>query len=179
MGRSPQPGPVTELVALIENIQHVEAELHELVARAVQMQNMFVSEIDRVVLRLLLRVSESGAQPRAVEHVHVNAVVFPGVSGAGRDRILRLVIELDVMAADKRQLVGGEVKLLRVDIMRHCLHPGKVGESGEPSLFVDSTQLCPIHGGAAIIVGGEDEGVAELAQVDELFGLLVEPVDVQ
>src|SRR5438105_10146248 len=77
IGIDPKPAALAKLVALIEHIDHVNPEPHVVAAPKSAVENVFVTEVHGIMLRLLLRIGKSCAQARAIEKIDVDPIVRP------------------------------------------------------------------------------------------------------
>src|ERR1019366_2673012 len=67
--RNPQAGAVAELVAFIEYVEDVEAQLHRVSPESVGVEDMLVSDIHRGVFRFLLQVGKTCSKAGTVKRV--------------------------------------------------------------------------------------------------------------
>ena len=86
------------------------------------------------------------------------------------------MIQLDGVGGQIGQLVVRKFVFSRVNIARPSLNVGKIPIGGERALFVRAAQFRAINSARSVIEIVQNDGVAELAVIEQVFGQLAERV---
>ena len=116
---------------------------------------------------------QTRTQARADQQVAAHAGAVPRIGRAAGHRHLLLVVEMDVVAGDISQIVGGEVELARLEILADRALERDVAVRLEMAGRVVAGEFHAVHLAVAVIERRQDDGRTELTLVDEVDRLLV------
>src|SRR5262249_47145945 len=167
--KDPNPCAVPQLVALIEDVRHIEANPKPAVLFR-EVKIMGESDIDRIIARQFVCIRKPASQAAAIYKIRINCGVFVGIGSAGRNRIPLIMVQEHPMVANEGEVVGAKKELTGGYLLSGCALEGKIGIAIESALRIICGRFDTILVSSGVVERRNDQSGPELAFVDEVLG---------
>ena len=170
--KDPNPCAVPQLVALIEEVRHIEANPKPAVLFR-QVKIMGESDIDRIIARQFVCIRKPASQAAAIYKIRINCGVFAGIGSAGRNRIPLIMVQENPVVANEGEFIGAKKELTRDYLLSRRAFEGKIGVGIESALSIICGHFDTILISSGVVERRKDQCGPELALVDEVLGIFV------
>ena len=167
---TPIPVPLLISLTLSKTLRTASTRLYG--AEAPQLKLTLRPQIDLEVVRHVTSVLANPApQAASVGGIGAEQRFPPAIGDTAGSGIELVMVRMNPVVGDVVQLILTEVKLSRYNLFGQTFGAGKIGVCGKIAGVVVAGQLHTLDFSLCIIERGIDQGLAELALVDQVRGL--------